>query len=314
MAMFHPLMSGDLARRLKTSLDELRMQVLGAQVLLGFQFQSLFQDRFQQAGPEVQSAAGLGLVAICLSLAGLIAPPAQHRLVEQGRATLRILSIANRCAEVSLVLFSLALGSDIFVAASLQGSSHPLIFACGAILLSMSLWFGAAAFKRPADQLRGNRNGAASEEVDMHTKIEQMLTEARVILPGAQAMLGFQLIVTLSTKFYEMAAGIKTLHFVALGALILSVVLLITPAAVHRLRFAGSDDPRFYRIGSWLITAALVPLAGGIALDLSVAAWRLFANGGAAAWAGLGGFAVLMGLWYVWPLALRRSDRRLTAD
>jgi hypothetical protein len=31
-------MKSDLASRLKTSLDELRMQVLGAQVLLGFQF------------------------------------------------------------------------------------------------------------------------------------------------------------------------------------------------------------------------------------------------------------------------------------
>jgi hypothetical protein len=29
---------------LKVSLDELRMQMLGAQVLLGFEFQGLFQD------------------------------------------------------------------------------------------------------------------------------------------------------------------------------------------------------------------------------------------------------------------------------
>jgi hypothetical protein len=303
--MLHALMSSGLARRLKTSLDELRMQVLGSQVLLGFQFQSLFQDGFQQAGPEVRTAAALGLLAICLSLAGLIVPAAQHRLVEQGQATLRILRIANRCAEVSLVFLSLALGSDIFVAASLQGSSHPLTFACCAILLSTSLWFGAAAFKHPADLRAGDGNEAAREEVDMHTKIEQMLTEARVILPGAQAMLGFQLIVTLTRKFDEMASGIKMLHFAALGALVLSVVLLITPAAVHRLGFAGKDDPSFLRIGSWLITAALVPLAGGIALDLSVAAWRLSANGAQAAWAGFGSFAVLIGLWYVWPLALR---------
>ena len=31
----------------------------------------------------------------------------------------------------------------------------------------------------------------------LHTRIDQMLTEARVILPGAQAILGFQLIVTI---------------------------------------------------------------------------------------------------------------------
>jgi hypothetical protein len=32
---------------LKTSLDELRMQMLGAQVLFGFQLQGLFQDNFE---------------------------------------------------------------------------------------------------------------------------------------------------------------------------------------------------------------------------------------------------------------------------
>ena len=95
-------MASGLARRLKTSLDELRMQVLGAQVLLGFQFQSLFQAKFDQTSASIRLVAGVGLVAICLSLAGLIAPAAQHRLVEQGDASSRILLTANRCAEISL--------------------------------------------------------------------------------------------------------------------------------------------------------------------------------------------------------------------
>ena len=32
----------------------------------------------------------------------------------------------------------------------------------------------------------------------LHAKIEQMLTEARVVLPGAQALFGFQLAIVLS--------------------------------------------------------------------------------------------------------------------
>jgi hypothetical protein len=35
----------------------------------------------------------------------------------------------------------------------------------------------------------------------LHTKIEQMLTEARVILPGVQALLGFQFVVMLTKAF-----------------------------------------------------------------------------------------------------------------
>jgi hypothetical protein len=297
-------MASELASRLKTSLDELRMQVLGAQVLLGFQFQSLFQARFQQAVMSVRAVAAIGLVAICISLAGLIAPPAQHRLVEQGDASARILRIANRCAEVSLGLLALALGSDVYVAASLQGSSHPSGLACAAILVSVGMWFGVGLLWRESKVKQGKQM-IEREEVDIHTKIEQMLTESRVILPGAQAMLGFQLIVTMTDAFDEMAARAKNMHFVALGAVILSVVLLIAPAAVHRLSFAGRDDRRFHRIGSRLITAALVPLAAGIALDLSVATWRLSTSASAAIWGGVGIFSILIGVWYVWPLSLR---------
>jgi hypothetical protein len=289
------------------------MQILGAQVLLGFQFQSLFQPGFQQAEGATRVAAAIGFLAITSSLAGLIAPPAQHRLVERGEASSRILRLANRCAEVSLGLLALALGCDVYVVVRLQGISNPFGFTAAAAGLAVGMWFGVGLGWSQSKR-RAVKTMRKHQEVDLHTKIEQMLTEARVILPGAQAMLGFQLIVTMSHAFGEMPAGAKFAHFAALGAMILSVVLLITPAAVHRLSFAGRDDPEFHRIGSGLITMALVPLAAGIALDCAVAAWRLTIGGGTAALSGIGIFLLLIGIWYVWPLSLRgrRIEHTLT--
>ena len=301
--------TNELAGRIKISLDELRMQVLGAQVLLGFQFQSLFQPGFQQAEGPARVAAGIGFLAIASSLAGLIAPPAQHRLVERGDASSRILRLANRCAEVSLGLLALALGSDVYVVVCLQGVSHPLGFALAAAGLAGGMWFGVG-LGWSQSKMRVGKTMRTHSEVDLHTKIEQMLTEARVILPGAQAMLGFQLIVTMSRVFSEMPACATFSHFAALGAMILSVVLLITPAAVHRLSFAGREDPSFHRIGSGLITMALVPLAAGIALDCAVAAWRLTMSSGTAMLSGIAIFLLLIGIWYVWPLSLRRKQIR----
>jgi hypothetical protein len=297
-------MVSGLSSRLKTSLDELRMQVMGAQVLLGFQFQSLFQAKFHQASASIRVVAGVGLVTICLSLAGLVTPAAQHRLVEQGDASSRILLIANRCAEISLALLALTLGADVYVAASLHGDSHPIVFAGAAILVCVGMWFGVGLGWSEA-KMNHRKNVTEREGVDTHTKIEQMLTESRVILPGAQAMLGFQLIVTMTDAFDEMMVSVKYIHFAALGAVILTVVLLITPAAVHRLSFAGRDDPRFHRIGSRLITAALVPLATGMALESYVAAWRLTSDARWAAISAVGAFAVLITVWYLWPLSLR---------
>jgi hypothetical protein len=42
-----------------------------------------------------------------------------------------------------------------------------------------------------------------SNKTSLKSKIEQMLTEARVIIPGGQALLGFQLIATLTKAFNE---------------------------------------------------------------------------------------------------------------
>jgi hypothetical protein len=42
---------------------------------------------------------------------------------------------------------------------------------------------------------------SVTETAPLHTRIEQMLTEARVILPGAQALLGFQLAIVLTDTF-----------------------------------------------------------------------------------------------------------------
>ena len=60
-----------------------------------------------------------------------------------------------------------------------------------------------------------------------------------MILPGVQALLGFKLIVTLHRSFEELAASSRLIHIVSLCAVALAVVLLMTPAALHRITFAG---------------------------------------------------------------------------
>ena len=43
----------DVESRLKTALDESRLLILGAQVLFGFQFEAVFQERF----PDISDTA-----------------------------------------------------------------------------------------------------------------------------------------------------------------------------------------------------------------------------------------------------------------
>src|SRR4051794_38333545 len=67
------------------------------------------------------------------------------------------------------------------------------------------------------------------------TKVDQFLTEARVIIPGAQALLGFLVTVTLTRAFEQLPAVAKLARVVALFCAATAVILLLPPAALHRL-------------------------------------------------------------------------------
>ena len=144
-----------------------------------------------------------------------------------------------------------------------------------------------------------------SKEPNLHEKIDQMLTESRVVLPGAQALLGFQFVVTMTSAFEKLPRNLQFAHFLALGCILLAIVLLIAPAAVHRIAFGGEDAERMHGVGSFLVTIALIPLAAGIACDLVVAFARIFPGGTLGLWAGISAFAVLALLWYALPFAIR---------
>jgi hypothetical protein len=140
---------------------------------------------------------------------------------------------------------------------------------------------------------------------ELKTKIEQLLTEARVVIPGGQALLGFQFIATLTKAFSELPLAAQICHAAALCAVAFAVALLMTPAALHRLAFDGSDSARFYRIASPIVVVATVPLAAGIAMDTSIVFWKVTESASFAATAGVAALAVLMLLWIAYPLSQR---------
>jgi hypothetical protein len=299
-----------LQQALKISLNGLMMQMLGVQVLFGFQFQGLFQDNFAalpSAGRMVD-AAGLALMVVALGL--MIAVPCQHRMVDRGEATPRIYATAAWYAQLALLPLAGGIGCDVFVATS--GPFGPVLataFSITTFALALVGWYalGFSLRKRWAANAQGVP--MQQEKTPLQTKIEQMLTEARVILPGAQALLGFQFIVMMTRAFDQLPPAAKVVHLVALASLTLAIILLICPAAIHRIAFGGADDPRLHSAGSLLITIALLPLAVGISCDLWVALIILFGEVLVALAGAVAAFALLGVLWFLLPLYLRRHVR-----
>jgi hypothetical protein len=174
--------------------------------------------------------------------------------------------------------------------------------------LALTAWFAPALLHRPDSPMSGPMSGTEqqSSAVPTSTRIRQLLTEARVVLPGVQALFGFQLVAVMMPAFEKLPPPWKYLHLAALAMVTLSIILLVSLTAVHRLAFAGAESDRFVAIGTRLLLAAMIPLALGIAGDVAVAVAKVT---GSPPWsAGLGVLAwlILAGLWFAQPLLLRR--------
>jgi hypothetical protein len=274
---------------------------------LGFEFQCVFQDRFDQLATraKVLNLGALGLIV--LSIAILIAPSMQHRIVEAGQSTTRLILITNRLAGAALVPLTAGLTLSAFVVVEL--SFGPLAGAAIAGLLacaSVFFWFGLelliVGHLQELQQMQPS-------STPLKTKIEQLLTEARLIIPGGQALFGFQFIAMLTSSFDRLPETAKVVHAAALCLIGMNVILMMTPAALHRLSFAGEDSPRFLRMGSILVTIGPAFLAAGISAETYVVFLKALNNAQMAMAASIATAVVLATLWYAWPLVLRQSAR-----
>jgi Family of unknown function (DUF6328) len=290
----------DLDKKLKTALDESRLLILGAQVLFGFAFQVVFQDLFKEAPTASQALQCAGLGFMLLSICLLIAPSLYHQIVFDGESRPGALAYASWFAGASLLPLTLGLGASVFVVfehlfGRTAGAMFGLAFTAGSFLLLYGL---GLALRRPS----GRKPMPDHAATPLKTKIEQMLTEARVIIPGGQALLGFQFVCTFARSFKELPPSIQYLHAAGLCAIALAVLLLMTPAALHRIAFHGEDDTSFFKIGSALVIAASVPLAVGIAAATAVVFFKVTESMGSASVAGATALCVLLGVWLGYPV------------
>jgi hypothetical protein len=229
----------------------------------------------------------------------------QHRIVEGGADTNRIHGVAGLFAGAALLPFGVSLGLDVFIVFDHVFNSSAAAIAGGVFCVLAALcWFVIGFVLRFS--LKVSAMPEKEEPTPLPTRIDQMLTEARVIIPGAQALLGFQLAVTFTRPFGELGPTLRIIHVTALCFVALAVVLLMTPAALHRIAFRGQDTKAFLTLGSGFVLAAPAALALGLAADMQVAIAKATEATGLATAIAAASLVVLTTLWYGLPLLLRK--------
>lgn len=302
----------ELSDRLENVLNEARMLLLGGQVLLGFTYRICFEPAFDSMARSVHLVEVTALGIMTAGLGWLITPAAYHRIAEHGCQTERVHAFTTAVLDWGLLPFCVGLGLSFYPVAIALRLPHAAIIALLVFLLSAGSWYGAGLLRPRSERQRQVRvklsdgENEKSGESDLEQRIKKVLIECRMALPGAQAFLGFQFAIVFTESFEKLPRSSRLIHFGALVSTTLAIVLLIAPAAYHRLAEAGQDTERVHTTASRLLLAALVFLAPGMAGDLYVVLAKVVGSRTVAVAMAGGLLAAVYALWFLLSWVKRR--------
>jgi len=152
----------------------------------------------------------------------------------------------------------------------------------------------------PAGDSAGDERAGAGDLGDL-------LSELRILLPGAQTLTAFLIILPFNGGFAQIRAEEKYVYVATFLCALVSLVLFAAPAAQHRLQRPLLDRERFKLRANRLVVAGLLFLSLALALATQLVldevlrlAWL--------SWAAAGGVALLIGaLWWRVPIRARGS-------
>jgi hypothetical protein len=117
------------------------------------------------------------------------------------------------------------------------------------------------------------------DRLPLSEAVTHLLEECRMVLPGVQALFGFQLIAVFNSTFRErLTSTEQVIHLVAIGLVAMSVALVMAPAAYHRQTNPEEATESFIELATYLLLGSMFPLMIGITLDFYLIAHLILEN------------------------------------
>lgn len=136
-------------------------------------------------------------------------------------------------------------------------------------------------------------------------RYEELLQELRVMLPGVEVLFAFLLTAVFANRFSDLDRLGLVLFVLSLTTSAITVLLLLMPAALHRI--ADVDRTERIRVATRFQMIGSITLGISMCLALFVVVRFIFSTSVAAWLVGVVA-AVWSGLWYLFPVWL--SNRR----
>jgi hypothetical protein len=148
-----------------------------------------------------------------------------------------------------------------------------------------------------------------AERLDLAAALTNVLDECRMVLPGVQALFGFQLIAVFNSTFEaKLTDTEQKLHLLAIALVVIAIALVMAPASLHQQTEPKVASSRFLRVSRRLLLAAMAPLAAGISLDVFLVAKIICHHRVVAGAVACTLFAILITLWFVYPHFYRSKE------
>jgi len=151
--------------------------------------------------------------------------------------------------------------------------------------------------------------GMEVEKLKLADAITHLLDECRMVLPGIQALFGFQMVAVFSSEFKKLTQNQQELHILAIILVVVAVVLLMAPASLHRQAEPRLASERFLNVGTRLLLTAMVPLCVSICIDVDLVTEIVCHDPAIAAIVSVALLGVFASLWFVYPRIYRARQK-----
>jgi hypothetical protein len=143
---------------------------------------------------------------------------------------------------------------------------------------------------------------ASKEMLPLSEAVTHLLEECRMVLPGIQALFGFQLIAVFNSTFREsLSSTEQRFHLAAIGLVAIAVALVMAPAALHRQTTPQAATQEFITIASRLLLLSMFPLMLGISFDFYLISRLILNNTLISLLLSIVLMAVIVTLWFLLP-------------
>ena len=142
-------------------------------------------------------------------------------------------------------------------------------------------------------------------------EVNHVIREGRMVLPGIQALFGFQMIVVFDPRFSQaLPLTGQLLHLGATVLIVCAVALIMAPTAYHRLAEPDRLSRYFADYASAMVSIAMAPLVAALAIELSLICYVVLRSAWLAGGVGSALGLVLTSVWFIYPALRSRRHQR----